>query len=416
MKKALAIMLAIMISAVFLASCSSKSNDSQSFADSGSGYTGSAPRSSSGAASSAPYTGELYDSYDEGGDYVLEYSLSKPMEAGVAPIANSSGANNLADKIIYTINADIETVDYDASIDEVYNLLSVFDAFIENSYVGGRNYAQSYYGWQTYRSASFTLRVPKDRLDSITESLSVLGNVVSRQSNAENITFQFSDTQSRLASYKTQEERLLDMLGKAESVTDMITIEERLGEVRYSIETLTSTLTNWQNQVDYSTLNLNIREVEKYTEVVPIQRTYWQQIGDGIVSTTRDVGDFFKGLLKWVIVSLPVLIILAVIAIVVIILVRRSIRRKRNAPAQSGNINYPGNSYPNNYYANNNVNNASYVNNANNAYNANNINNANNNPDNSPGGNLVNNPGNSPDNNPGNIPDNSADNNSGGAI
>jgi len=252
-------------------------------------------------------------------------------EAGTAvtPIS-APAAEDFAEKIIYTVYADVETMKFDETIDRVDAMLVKYGGFIESSSISGINYASDYYGWNEYRYAHFILRIPKDRLEAITADLSSLGNVINRTSNAENITSQFYDIQSRVNSLRVQEERLLEMMAKAEDVSDLIIIEERLGEVRYQIESLMTTLNNWQRQIDYSTLTLSIREVESFTEITELNRSYWQQIGDGFVSTLRGVGNFFMAFFKWLIISAPVLLILAVIAVVVLILVRRSIRLSKN--------------------------------------------------------------------------------------
>jgi hypothetical protein len=289
-----------------------------------------------------PNAESQYDQYDMDYEYSVVNTSAQTGESGFMPVTAPEIDGGLVEKIIYSVRANIETVDFDESIEGVYKLLAQNGGFIENSDIGGRNYQQSYHGWQTYRGAQFTLRVPKDRLNTITASLDTLGSVTSQTSNAENITAQFFDTQSRLNSYNTQEERLLDMLSKSENVTDMIAIEERLADVRYQIESLTTTLRNWQNQVDYSSLYLFITEVEKYTEITPVQqRTYWQQIGDGFQATTRSVGSFFKDLFRWLVVSLPVLIIIAAIAVITLIIVRMQIRRRAKRIKQ--NPQYPQN-------------------------------------------------------------------------
>ena len=356
MKKAIVILLAAIMAVSFLAACSGSSTDSGYSGGGTSSYSMSAPQAApydSGGTLYNYMSDSDYDYPEEAAYYDGESGGSIPAPAAPAPSSAPMPGNNstetatnmpdtsgsgqtadsgaIAEKIIYTAYADIETVDFDDTIEKVNDLLGFNNAFIENSYIGGRNYAQSYYGYQTYRSANFTLRIPKDRFRTVTDSLDVLGNVTSLQTNAENITAQFVDTESRLTSYRIQEERLLAMLEKADNVTDMISIESRLAEVRYSIESITSTLKNWQSQVDYSTLTLYISEVVNFTETIPIQRTYWQQVGDGLQSTTRSVGRFFTDLFKWVIVNLPVLAILAVIVVVVVILVRRKIRKRRDS-------------------------------------------------------------------------------------
>jgi len=340
MKKAIVILLIAILAVSLLAACSGANG-------SASNYSASAPQ----ASYSTGEGGNMYD-YPET-ETMYQYSLSG--EAAPAPSAapmpqsadsgfasadnnlpDTSGAQTaadtgLAEKIIYTASADIETVNFEETLEKVQELINFNNAFIESSYIGGRNYAQSYYGYQTYRSANYTLRIPKDRFKAVTDNLDILGNVISVNSDAVNITSQFRDVESHLSSYRIQEERLLAMLEKTDTVSDMIEIESRLAEVRYNIESFTSTLNNWQNQVDYSTLTLYIREVENFTELIAIQRTYWQQIGDGLQSTIRSVGRFFTNLFKWIIINLPVLIILAVIVVVVVLIIGRRRRKKRAA-------------------------------------------------------------------------------------
>ena len=74
--------------------------------------------------------------------------------------------------------------------------------------------------------------------------------------------------------------------------------------------------------MDFSTLTLNIREVEQFTERVEIHRSYWQQIGDGFISTIRGVGRFFMNLFMWIIVSAPVLIIIVGVVVAALIVIR----------------------------------------------------------------------------------------------
>ena len=165
-----------------------------------------------------------------------------------------------------------------------------------------------------------------------------IGNVTEQRDWAENITEQFYDSQSRLNTLKVEEERLLAMLEKADNVTDMIDLEARLSEVRYNIESVTSRLRNWQNQVDYSTVTVNITEVKELTTIVEPQRTYWEEIGDGLAASLRGVWSFLKGAFKWLIVALPVLAILGVIAVITIVIIKlatRSSRKKRKAAAEA---------------------------------------------------------------------------------
>jgi hypothetical protein len=243
------------------------------------------------------------------------------------------GATISGDKIIYNFNAHIETTEFDDTIKNLNMLIGKFGAFVENSYLSGNSYGNT-----TFRTANYTIRVPVNNFKGMTDSLSLLGNVFNASTTSQNITAQFIDTQSRLQAYRTEESRLLAMLEKAETVTDMIAIESRLSDVRYQIESLTSTLQNWQNQVDFSTVTLYISEVAELTEQKPVQRSYWEKMGDGFKATLNGIAAFFKGLFMAVVVAFPVLLIIAVIAAVIIAVIRITRKRARAKSNQNNDL------------------------------------------------------------------------------
>lgn len=53
---------------------------------------------------------------------------------------------DLSERIIYSAYAEIETTDFDASLEVVYDLLDQYDAFVENSSVNGSNLYDTYSG------------------------------------------------------------------------------------------------------------------------------------------------------------------------------------------------------------------------------------------------------------------------------
>lgn len=238
---------------------------------------------------------------------------------------------DLSKKIIYTAHAEIETTEFEKSLETVTGLLSQYQGFIESSSVTGSNLQDAYYGYSSYRTAYYTLRIPRENYAAVTSALSQIGNVTYLTNNATNITPEYTDTASRLAAYETEEERLLEILSKAETVEDMISVESRLSDIRYEMESLTSQLANWDNQVSYSTVNISIYEVEIYTPTPVQELTYWQEVAQAVKNTLRWMASTGKGLLKLFIAALPILVPLAIIVIVVVVIVKKK-SKKRNLP------------------------------------------------------------------------------------
>lgn len=250
-------------------------------------------------------------------------------ESGAGDGINEGGEVDLAEKIIYSMDAHIETMDFDGSVEKVSELLERFGGFVESSSVSGVDLYSRENGYTVTRYANYTLRIPSENYGGMTESLSEIGNVTNRSSYAENITTQYYDSQSRLSAYRTEEERLLNMLEKVEDVESMISIEERLSEVRYQIESLETKLLNWQRQVDYSTVYLYIQEVAFLTPEKPVVRTYWEQVADSFTDSIEGIGRFFKQLFKSFVGAIPVLVILAVFVVIALIVVKKVVKKAK---------------------------------------------------------------------------------------
>ena len=241
------------------------------------------------------------------------------------------------DKIIYSGNADIETLDFDKTIEDLLKMVSETGGFIQSSNVTGGNYDSMYSGKEIYRYAYYTIRIPADKFKSVTDGLKALGNVVSNSTNAENITMQYTDTESRLSACRTKETRLLELLSKATSMEDILAIENSLSDVRYEMENLTSQIKNWDSLINYSTMTISIHEVAIYSKENGSTISYGQQLKEAFVHSLYAIGHFFKGFFKFLVGAFPVLVVLAIIAVPVVIIVK-SARKKK---AIKNNSDYP---------------------------------------------------------------------------
>ncbi|MBR6312266.1 MAG: DUF4349 domain-containing protein [Oscillospiraceae bacterium] len=268
-----------------------------------------------------------------------EWAGKDPLLIGELTEGMMNSNNTEFDKIIYTADVSMETLEFEQTIENLYALIKANGAFIESSSVSGTGYNSGYYG-TTYRTAWFCIRVPKDKFSGLTGSLASIGNVTNSDTSAENITSSFIDTESRLKAYRTEESSLLAMMEKAETVEEMITIQDRLSTVRYEIERLTSMLNNWQNYVDYSTVNINIREVKKYTEEPVVPKTFGQEITDGFNSSVKWLKQALRDIAVFVVSALPVLVLPILIllpAAIILLIVLLSVRshKKKKAKKQA---------------------------------------------------------------------------------
>ena len=234
------------------------------------------------AADSAPQTpGASYNSKSEAA--AAEMPMEEPAEAEefaydtVATTEAGGGAaetpepdDSVADytaKIIYTASVSIETTEFDKAVAALENQVQKIGGFVESSNVtGDTQYNSDGTTTVVNRWAYYTVRIPCDHFESFLHETEGFGNVTSTSRDAQNVTSAYTDYEARLSSLNTQEERLLDMLAKSEDVETLIALEQRLSDVRYEIESIERNLRNYDMQIKYSTVNLDLREVEVYAD------------------------------------------------------------------------------------------------------------------------------------------------------
>ena len=232
------------------------------------------------------------------------------------------------EKIIYSGSATLETEHFEETVEAVRKLIAERGGFIESSSLSGSNYYSA-----RLRTASFTLRVPSGTFTEIMNTFSDYGNVPYSHTYTENISARYYDTAARLTAYETQEQRLLEMMEQAETVSDLITIEDRLTELRYEIESLQSTLNRWDRQVSYSSISLEIREVREYTPEV--EQSFGEQLVRSLRQGWTNTVEFIKSALLWLLESLPVLVLLAVLILIARVLIRKWTKKRREKKAKA---------------------------------------------------------------------------------
>jgi hypothetical protein len=233
-------------------------------------------------------------------------------------------------KLIKTVNLNVETKEFDTMLVTVQNRVKELGGYVENMDVYN---GSTYSSYRSNRDASLTARIPQDRLDDFLNTVSDIGNVTYRSDSVEDITLTYVDTQSHKDALETEQERLIVLLDRAESIEDIITIESRLSEVRYQLESIESKLRTYDNQVDYSTVYLSIGEVQELTPVE--EKSAWQRMGDGFIKSIKNIATDIKEFLVWFVIHIPYIVILVIIIVCIIFILKAIKRRTRRIKEQT---------------------------------------------------------------------------------
>ena len=185
-----------------------------------------------------------------------------------------------------------------------------------------------------------TIRIPDANLDDFVTVMSGMSNVVSKTSTATDVSLQYTDLESKRDMYRAEQESLMQLLEKAESIEDITYLTQRLTEVRYNIESMERQLRLYDNQVDYATVSLRVTEVEVLTPQVIEQKTPAEEIKEGFQASLDDVINSLKRTGMNFVINLPYIIrTLAILAIIagigfavvriIIAVIKKSIRKRK---------------------------------------------------------------------------------------
>lgn len=227
----------------------------------------------------------------------------------------------LEEKLVYYCDLDIETLDYAGTMSAIKDTIKKYGGVIQSE-----NESDDSYHWyyEDYRKTGGTLhnylqvRIPSEKYDSFLSELDGIGKIISKSTSVDNISQQYYDTTTQIEALQIQEKNLLAMLEKCETIEDMITVQERLSEVQYELNSLQTTKRYMDVDVAYSYVNINVSEVMEYHyESEPVKtNTFIDRLQNTLKSTGKGFLSFMEGLLFLVIRLMPYLLIAAVICLI----------------------------------------------------------------------------------------------------
>lgn len=252
------------------------------------------------------------DVYDYAAEEELAYDTTA---AGAESTSTSVEVNDTSRKLIKNVDLDVQTNDLEELVNNVTARINSYNGYIEYSYI--------YNGTTTYknnRNASITARIPAKHLDAFLDNVAEISNITSKNTDVTDVTLQYVDVEARRSSLKTQQERLLELMSNAETVEDIIAIEDRLSEIRYELESAERQIRSYDNQVDYSTVRMEISEVKEYTPVEEPGRL--EKMTTGFVDSLVSIGEGFLDFLVGLVVALPYIVLWAVIILIIVLVVK----------------------------------------------------------------------------------------------
>ena len=253
---------------------------------------------------------------------VLSQEVSNP---ATDPARTSDEAAHVERKLIRNVSMHLETREFDALTKSISDAVTFFGGYMEQSDVSGNSLYWS--DERSSRCSNLTARIPENKLDAFLTEVSGQGNVTYKNESVQDVTLQYTDITSRKKTLQMEQDRLWELLGKAESIDAVIALEARLSEVRYQLESIESQLRTLDNQIVYSTVYLSIQEVQVLTSTDP--DTIPVRIQKGLSRSFNTLKISSVDFLVWFISSLPILAVFAVLVFIAVIILKKPLKRRK---------------------------------------------------------------------------------------
>ena len=260
-------------------------------------------------------------------DYNMDYAAEEP---GASAYDDSKEQSDKPAKRIYTGYMEMQTQDFDTAASGIDALVEELGGYFQQSSTSN--------GSGGYRHASYTVRVPAEQFETFFQKAGALCHVTYSNTNTDDVSESYYDTEARLETARIKLDRLQELLAKATSMEDIITIESAISETEWDIENLSGTLRHYDALVDYATIDVELSEVYKLSGQDEAVTTFGGRLGQSFVNGLQAVGNALEEFAVWLAYSWIWLLVIAAGIVVIVRIVRRrgggkklSLKRKKAA-------------------------------------------------------------------------------------
>ncbi|MFD3739547.1 DUF4349 domain-containing protein [Streptomyces sp. NPDC058629] len=178
-----------------------------------------------------------------------------------------------------------------------------------------------------HESSNLVLRVPQDSYQEVLRKLTGSGKLLSRSSNAKDVTDQVVDVESRIATQRASVKRVRELMDKAEKITDVVALEGELSSRQADLESLLAQQSSLKDRTSLATITLELTEPDA-------PRKDGTDDDPGFMDALGGGWDAFVTMFRWIAVAIGASAPFLVTAALLLVLWRvlRARRRARTGP------------------------------------------------------------------------------------
>ncbi|MGW3931954.1 DUF4349 domain-containing protein [Streptomyces microflavus] len=148
-----------------------------------------------------------------------------------------------------------------------------------------------------HETSHLVLRVPQDSYQEVLRKLTGSGKLLSRSSNAKDVTDQVVDVESRIATQRASVTRVRELMDKAEKLTDVVTLEGELSSRQADLESLLAQQASLKDRTSLATITLDLTEPDS-------PRKDGKDDDPGFLDALGGGWDAFVTMFRWIAVAI----------------------------------------------------------------------------------------------------------------
>ena len=233
---------------------------------------------------------------------------------GTGGVAAPQGVDR---KVIVTVNLDVQVTDVSSSSVKATSLAEG---------VGGEVFSQQTNLVAEHPTSTIVFKVPPGKVNTLLTSLGELGKVQSQTSQAEDVTAQFVDIESRITSAERSVLRAREFLDKAGTVGELASLESELSRRETERDSLLGQKRVLESRTSLATITLTLTPTPKAAEVAKVEKPKKATVGRALHNGVRTVSDFGKALAIVLAFLLPWIPVIALFGALLWVFGRRAAR------------------------------------------------------------------------------------------
>ncbi len=163
-------------------------------------------------------------------------------------------------KVVQNAGMVLSVRDVSQAMDKIINIAADYQGYTVNSNLKrGDDWVRG----------EVEVKVPSPQLNAVMEEVAALGEIKDKSLSAQDVTEEYYDSQARLAVLNKKEERLLALMDRAQTIEEIISVENELTRARSDIEVLSGRLKYLENATSYSSLSVSLSQASATRVEVP---------------------------------------------------------------------------------------------------------------------------------------------------